>query len=216
MVFATHAAALDYRRRRAGRAEAANDAADPLADLGSRQRLKAGQRLFAQGDDAQHVYRVVSGCLRSNRLLEDGRRQVVGFHFAGDLVGLEPGDEHRCGAEAVGEAVVLRLRRDALDAAAAHDGAVAGLLWQLSMLEHRFSQEHASILGRAGACERVSAFLTELAGRMGGDALDLPMSRQDIADHLGLTIHTVSRTFSQLQEEGRIEADGPRRVRLRA
>ena len=95
------------------------------------------------------------------------------------------------------------------------DIGLARALWQVSVRAFQRSEDHALILARQGATERVAAFLLDFAQRNGGVlTIDLPMTRQDIADHVGLTIHTVSRTLSQLQAQGLIEARSSRQVRL--
>jgi CRP/FNR family transcriptional regulator/CRP/FNR family nitrogen fixation transcriptional regulator len=110
---------------------------------------------------------------------------------------------------------VAAVRRADLARLAATDSGLARALWQMSVRAFQRSEDHALILARQGATERVAAFLLDYADRVGAaDVLDLPMTRQDMADHLGLTIHTVSRTLSQLQDQGLIEARSTRHVRL--
>src|SRR5690606_8112639 len=148
------------------------------------------------------VYRVLSGEAISYRLLNDGRRQVTEFHVAGDFIGLEAGLEHRTTAESLNSVTVAAVRRTDLARMSENDGNLARSLWQMSVRAFHRSEDHALILARQGATERVVAFLLDYADRIGAlNIIDLPMTRQDIADHLGLTIHTVSRTLSQLQAE---------------
>jgi CRP/FNR family transcriptional regulator/CRP/FNR family nitrogen fixation transcriptional regulator len=110
---------------------------------------------------------------------------------------------------------VAAVRRADLARLAATDSHLARALWQMSVRAFQRSEDHAMILARQGATERVAAFLLDYADRVGAiHVLDLPMTRQDMADHLGLTIHTVSRTLSQLQDQGLIEARSTRHVRL--
>ena len=180
-----------------------------------RASLAAGVEVFRQGDRAGMVYRVLSGAAISYRLLNDGRRQVTEFHVAGDFLGLEAGLEYRTTADTLGAATVAAVRRADLARLAATDSGLARALWQMSVRAFQRSEDHAMILARQGANERVVAFLLDYADRVGAaDILDLPMTRQDMADHLGLTIHTVSRTLSQLQTQGLIEARSSRHVRL--
>lgn len=185
------------------------------ASAAVRMSFAPGEAIFGQGDRAAMVYRVISGAAISYRLLHDGRRQVTEFHMPGDFIGLEAGIDYRTTAEALGPVMVVALRRSALAELAADDSGLARALWQMSVRAFQRSEDHAMILARQGATERVAAFLLDYADRVGArDALDLPMTRQDMADHLGLTIHTVSRTLSQLQAEGLIEARSTRHVRL--
>lgn len=199
--------------------EAATDcslcAAFTTATAAPRSPFAAGELLFRQGDAVRLVYRVLRGAVISYRLLSDGRRQVTGFHLPGDYLGLEAGVEHSTTAEALGRVDALAMERVDLAARAVTDIGLARALWQITIRAFQRSEDHALILARQGATERVAAFLLDFAERMGGVVtIDLPMTRQDIADHVGLTIHTVSRTLSQLQNQGVIEARSSRQVRL--
>ena len=180
-----------------------------------RSPFQSGERLFRQGDAARLVYRVVSGAVISYRILSDGRRQVSGFHLPGDFLGLEAGVEHGVTAEALTSVEAVAVERKELSARAARDIDLSQALWRVTVQAFRRSEAHAMILARLGAAERVAAFLVEFAERIGDDEnFDLPMTRQDIADYLGMTIHTVSRTLSQMQERGLIEARSSRHIRL--
>lgn len=175
----------------------------------------AGALLFRQGDSVRQVYRVLRGAVISYRLLTDGRRQVTGFHLPGDFLGLEAGVEHGTTAEALGRVDALAMERTELAGRAVTDIGLARALWQVTIRAYQRSESHALILSRQSATERVAAFLLDFSERMGRpDVIDLPMTRQDIADHVGLTIHTVSRTLSQLQVQGLVEARSTRHVRL--
>ena len=181
----------------------------PAPETGVRMTYDRDEEIFGEGEASRYVYRVISGAVRTYRVLSDGRRQIVEFHTAGDLFGLDGEERHALGAEAVGDAVLQVMRRDAFLGEGA-DAAVHALLKKF----HR-AQAHMLLLGRHTACERVAAFLLDFRARAGGDAIDLPMSRQDIADYLGLTIETVSRTFTQLQASRLIDLVSCRRVVLR-
>jgi CRP/FNR family nitrogen fixation transcriptional regulator len=179
--------------------------------IGVARRLSRDQELFGQGDKAACVYKVVSGAMRATRLLADGRRQVTEFHLPGDVFGIELGAEHTAGAEAICETVVVSARRSNLSQD--HDQAI--LLWRHAMGELQRSQAHLLTLGRRSAMERIAVFLVDLVERTGaGEQLSLPMSRQDIADYLGLTIETVSRTLTRMQAQGLVALGGCRKVRL--
>jgi len=179
-------------------------------------RLAPGEEIFGEGEPADYVYQVESGTACTYRILSDGRRQVCEFHLPGEFIGLEAGVEHRASAEGLTSVTVVAVRRSALASLAATDLALSRRLWELAIKGMQQSQNHASMLGRLGALERVAAFLVDFAERVGArDAMDLPMTRQDIADYLGLTMHTVSRTLSQLQSEGFIDARSSRHVELR-
>lgn len=203
-----HEAALPVDDR-ALRAAFAGAAASP------RSPFQPGESLFLQGDAARLVHRIVSGAVISYRILGDGRRQVSGFHLPGDFLGLEAGVEHAVTAEALTAVEAVAVERSELAARAARDVDLSQALWRVTVQAFRRSEDHAMILARLGAAERVAAFLVEFAERVGDDeAFDLPMTRQDIADYLGLTIHTVSRTLSHMQQRGLIEARSSRHIRL--
>ena len=185
-------------------------------DEGAMVQLQpAGRELCRQGDPSFRVYRIRSGAMASYRLFADGRRQVMSCHLPGDYLGLEAGVVHGSTAVCLTDTLVEAMRRSELSDLAATDAALARALWQVSVRAFQRSEEHALVLARHGAVERVAALLLDFAARNGkGDAFDLPMTRQDMADYLGLTIHTVSRTLSQLEAEGLIEARSSRQVRL--
>lgn len=206
--------------------EAAAPSMDPTSDCAlcgafvsataaPRSPFAPGALLFRQGEPVRLVYRILSGAVISYRLLSDGRRQVTGFHLPGDFLGLEAGVEHATTTEALSRVDALAMERTELAGRAVTDVGLARALWQVTVRAFRRSEDHALILARQGATERVAAFLLDFAERMGWpEFIDLPMTRQDIADHVGLTIHTVSRTLSQLQDLGLVEARSSRHVRL--
>jgi len=204
----------DFARARWNRlpiAETARGLDDPLARLATTVRLvslAADEELFAQGSPVRHCYRVESGCVRSVRLMEDGRRLIDRFLLPGDLLAFDADSRHDVSAEAVGAATLSRFPIQAVTDLAAKDAAFAHYLWSNSADEVRAAHRHGLLLGRKTAMERVATFLRDLTGRMpveGKDhVLTLPMGRADIADHLGLTVETVSRTLTQLRHEGHI------------
>jgi CRP/FNR family nitrogen fixation transcriptional regulator len=158
---------------------------------------------------------VVSGAVRTYRVLNDGRRQIGAFLLPGDMFGLEAGASHGTSAEAIADSVVLVIKRSAVVALAERDPEVARQMWTLTAQELGRAQNHMLLLIR-NAQERIAAFLLEMAARApGADSVELPMSRQDIADYLGLTIETVSRTLTQLEAEAAIALPTSRRVVLR-
>lgn len=180
------------------------------AEGGVRMTYDRDEEIFGEGEPSRHVYRVVSGAVRTYRMLSDGRRQIVEFHTTGDVFGLDGEKTHALGAEAVGATTLQVMRRDAFLHEQGAEAAVQALLKKF----HR-AQAHMLLLGRHTACERVAAFLLDFRDRARSNAFDLPMSRQDIADYLGLTIETVSRTFTQLQAAHQMDLASCRRVILR-
>jgi CRP-like cAMP-binding protein len=182
---------------------------------GAAMPFERNSEIFGHGEPADYVYRVISGAVRTYRVLSDGRRQIDAFHLPGDMFGLELGDQHACSAEAVTASKILLVRRSALLHASQRDGEIARKLWTLTAQQLRRSQDHALLLIKS-AQERVAAFLLEMAKRLrAASSVDLPMSRQDIADYLGLTIETVSRTLTQFEDQSTIELLASRRIALR-
>ena len=188
----------------------------PFGFTGPCLRHARDEEIFGEGETAEYVYQVISGSVRTHRLLRDGRRQIDEFHFAGDYFGIEAGDSHRVTAEAMVDTTVRMVRRGALSELAAQRSDVAKALFRLTVAGLQRSQDHVLMLGRKSACERVVGLLIDLADRVGArEELDVPMSRQDMADYLGLTIETVSRTLTQLQADGVIALPTTRHIVLR-
>ncbi len=172
--------------------------------------------IFAEGDKAAKIYRVVSGAVRITKLLCDGRRQIAGFYLPGEFFALEGGAVHRFSAEAIVDTTLQAFSRRALHERAETDRGLSEQLWSLAGANLERAQEHMLLLGRKTASERIASFLLDMAARSEvGDEVALPMSRQDIADFLGLTIETVSRTLTQLEREGTIALPNPRKVVLK-
>jgi len=168
--------------------------------------LSKGEELFAEGDQAEYFYEVMSGAIRSCKLLSDGRRQIDAFHLRGDIFGLEAGSEHRFSAEAVGDVQVIAYRRSRLSAIIEQDAVFRDRIMTATLRNLQRAQDHMLLLGRKTAQEKLATFLLDMAERLSGDDehFDLPMQRSDIADHLGLTIETVSRTLTQFTRSGLI------------
>jgi len=187
----------------------------PLGLMGAPMRFARNTEIYGEEDPAEYLYQVVSGAVRTYRVLDDGRRQISAFYLPGDIFGVEAGDTHMSSAEAVCDAQVLVAKRSAVMARAEHERDLSRQLWTLTVRELQRIQEHSLLLIKS-AEERVAGFLLEMAGRSpAGAAIDLPMCRQDIADYLGLTIETVSRTFTQLVQSGNIALEKSRRILFR-
>jgi CRP/FNR family nitrogen fixation transcriptional regulator len=164
---------------------------------------KKGNEIFGEKEPADYVYQVVSGAVRSYKLLSDGRRQIGAFHLAGDIFGLEIGTDHRFTAEAVVDTTVRLMKRRSLELAAESDVTVARNLLSMTTNNLRHAEDHMLLLGRKTSLERVAAFLIEMDRRStAAGILALPMCRRDIADYLGLTLETVSRALSRLHDLG--------------
>jgi CRP/FNR family transcriptional regulator, nitrogen fixation regulation protein len=183
--------------------------------MGATMAYHRNTEIFGENEPAEYLYKVVSGTVRTYKILSDGRRQVGGFYLPGDIFGLEFEDEHTLSAEAITDAKVLVVKRSAIATLAGNNTSVARQLVTLTGRELRRVQDRTLLLIKS-AQERVASFLLEMAGRgPAGNAIDLPMSRQDIADYLGLTIETVSRTLTSLESCATIEVPSSRHIVLR-
>jgi CRP/FNR family nitrogen fixation transcriptional regulator len=191
------------------------DETSGLGPVGIPMGFARNMEIYAEGEPAGHVYKVVSGVIRISKLLPDGRRQISAFHTAGDMFGFEADDLHHASAEAVVPVKVIAYKWQSLLTAGAYSMSFVRHLLNLTMIGLRHTQEHLLLLGRKNALERVAAFLIEMAERTdAGSVLELSMPRHDIADYLGLTLETVSRMFGELKDLGAIKLESARRVHL--
>ena len=176
--------------------------------IGVRMQFAAGEEIYAQEEEADLIYQVIEGSVRTSRLLSDGRRQIGDFYYPEELFGMEAGDEHRFSAEALSDCTILVAKRSAVRHCGDERERLEKVIWAATTHELARTQEHLFMLGRKSACEKVASFLMLAAERVRGDLTTLVMSRQDMADYLGLTIETVSRMLSQLQSGGIVEFVG--------
>lgn len=188
---------------------------DTLGPIGVRMAFAAGEEIYVQDEDADMIYGVIRGAVRTTRLLNDGRRQIGDFYREGDLVGLETGAVHRFSAEALGDCDILVIKKSALRHYGEDGAQIEQMIWLATVRELERAQEHLLLLGRKNACEKVASFLLDMVDRSTSDLTALPMGRQDMADYLGLTIETVSRMVTHLQTEGLVEFVGCRRFRVK-
>lgn len=189
----------------------------PLAAIARSAQLDAGETLFHEDDPADEVFTVTRGMLKLSKLLPDGRRQITGFPVAGDYLGLAFADKYIYSADAVTTVRVCRFPRLAFLALLDRFPAVEKALLGRAATELAAAQKQMLLLGRKTARERVASLLLQLAQQQQarqGAMVELPMSRTDIADYLGLTIETVSRSLSGLRKAGLIDLPDPHRFRL--
>ena len=189
---------------------------DQLQAIVSHRDYAPGQVIFEEGDPADYVFNVSNGEVRLYKLLPDGRRQVTGFLTSGDFLGLVTDSSYAYGAEAIGQVELGCMQLGNLERLLSDIPPVRERLLDMSRDELAAAQEQMLLLGRKTAREKIFSFLLNRhnhLNRTDGDAsVDLPMSRTDIADYLGLTIETVSRTFTALRDEGLIELPNPHHV----
>ena len=158
--------------------------------------------IYEEGDAAHTYYKVVSGVVRTCRFSADGRRHIDAFYTEGDVFGFELGADHVFSAEAVTACSLQPCRRRGLEEAVAQDGESALQLYTYAMRQLTRARAHSQLLGRCSAVQKLAAFLLELSAERKTMPIELPMTRQDIGDYLGLTIETVSRTLAQLEKGG--------------
>jgi CRP/FNR family transcriptional regulator len=169
------------------------------------QKVKAGQTLFAEGDDADTVFEIVQGILKLYRLLPDGRRQIMGFVSTDKLIGLSDGDAFPYTAEAVTDVSLCRYSRRQFDRLLDEVPGFARRVLNSRSQDLQSAQDQMLLLGRKTAIERIATFIVDLGkltqSASDGARLHVPMPRSDIADYLGLTVETVSRTLTKLKRD---------------
>jgi CRP-like cAMP-binding protein len=194
----------------------ASDALKALDRLGVVVTLHRDQSLFYEGDRAEFYFKVVSGAIRGCKLLPDGRRHVGDFFLAGDFIGLEAATNYIFSAEAITDTTLVRYCRRSVDALAATEPRVGRRLLDIVCHGLSAAKQQMVLLSRKTAEERIASFVLGMAERNGrADYVALPMTRTDIGDHLGLTMETVSRAFSQLKSDGVLELKNSREVTIR-
>lgn len=191
-----------------------------LRRMGSHLRLVAGQPLFHEGEAATRVFTLTRGSLKLYKLLPDGRRQVTGFMHPGDFLGISVDDEHPFTAEALEPSQLCSFARERFDEFTEEHGEMERELYRLAAHELAAAQQQMVLLGRKTAAERLASFfllLAERAERGGCEKVrfvELPMSRSDIGDYLGLTKETVSRVLALLKRRRLVRLEALDRIEI--
>jgi CRP/FNR family transcriptional regulator, nitrogen fixation regulation protein len=186
----------------------------PIEMFGAIMPSARNSEIYGVNERAKYLYKVLKGSVRTYKISQDGRRQISAFYLPGDVFGFEVDDEHTLSAEAIVDCQLLVIRRTSLATLATRDSSVARQLWAMTAAELQRTQDHVMLLIK-NAQERVAWFLLEMSKRSSSDEINLPMSRQDIADYLGLTIETVSRSLTKLENAAAISLPSARHVVLR-
>jgi CRP/FNR family transcriptional regulator, anaerobic regulatory protein len=181
-----------------------------LEHLGRHVHFQSCETVFAQEEITTSFYNLLDGVMRLYKLLPDGRRQIVGFALPGDFLGMAATARHGFSADAIGPVAICRFSRASFARFVADKPHLLRRINELAVRELSQAQNHMVLLGRRSAEEKVATFLIGWRDRLTrhsdlAKTVPLPMSRQDIADYLGLTIETVSRTFTKLERDGVIE-----------
>ena len=169
------------------------------------RKIEARQNVFAEGDRSTHIYRVESGAMSLHRIMPDGRRQILGFVYPGDVIGLGASELHRFNAQAIKPTHLRCLRRSLIDSITRVDPEIGRELYNALSLELAAAHDLLLSTGQRSATERIATFLLAMSRRnqrhnRSAILIDLPMTRADIGDFLGITIETVSRTFTKLRQ----------------
>jgi CRP/FNR family transcriptional regulator len=179
---------------------------------------RSGDTVVFEGDEAGSVYSLTSGLLRLSKLLPDGRRQIAGFLFPGDFLGITLEEEHAFTAEAIGPSNLCRFSRRQFERFTTEHPALERRLYTAAAHELAAARQQLVLLGRKTATERLASFLLMLSGRCrsmsGGDEIEFPMPRADIADYLGIRIETVSREITALKTARVIRLTGRHSFRI--
>lgn len=186
------------------------------AATGNVKRIKAGETLYVEGDSAPYCYQVASGVVKEYNTLEDGRRQVADFYGVGELFGIAEIDEHLHTAEAITDCAVRCYPRDAFLRSVSASPELSHRFLDTLMTRLHRARERMIMLGRMTAAQRVASFLLQIAGEQDRNGnVRLLMSRQDIADHLGLTIETVCRALTEMKRKGVVAFESARLFSIR-
>lgn len=188
-----------------------------LGDAGKAKAFAKGDVIFWDGDQNDSLYLIVSGVVRGSKLLSDGRRQICRFAFPGEILEYARKPQFPYTAEAITPVRAVAIPRHHLERTMNRIPCLRRLIMQVVLEELHDTRDQVLALGRLSATERVVHFLHNLARHMGADqdgAFELPMSRLDIADYLGLTIETVSRVISRLKREGKIRLLSSNRIAI--
>ena len=193
-------------------------AIDSLAN--HHRNLAKGDYLYHMGDPLSALYIIRSGSIKTGRLTRDGRIQVIGFHVPGELLGIDAISEnlHPSNAIALESSTLSEIPYYWLEQLSHKTPSLQRALMQLLSREIVRDEELMVMLGRQNAEARLASCILNLVKRTGKHAsrdqrIRLPMSRQDLADHLGLALETVSRLFSRLQAQGILRVDN-RQIQL--
>ncbi|MCW1413743.1 helix-turn-helix domain-containing protein [Rhizobium sp. 1AS11] len=196
-------------------------AGQPLSSLflvSAAESVTAGKAICWEGDKAQHLFQVEEGVVRLHRIIGEGRRVITAFHFAGDLIGASLQKDFIFTAEAVTECKIRRISRKSFHEEVARSEALGPAYISLLCQEAAAANEQMVLLSKKNAEERLCSFIAKLASRRNPrprqGLVRVPMNRQDIADHLGLTIETVSRTITKLASRNIIIPEGRHELRI--
>lgn len=188
-----------------------------LAALGSPISVARQRLLYEEGEACHHAYTVEDGLIMLERLSSDGRRQVLAFVYPGDFIGIDVSGTHLVTATALKDSQLTRYPIRKLDDLARAEPGIDRALRQVTNRILAYALDQVCVLGRLTARQRLMYFLIHLLRRQGGSPdliVDVPMNRQDVADFLGLTVETVSRSLSALKRDGIVMSPRPHKLKI--
>ncbi|MEO0393445.1 MAG: helix-turn-helix domain-containing protein [Pseudomonadota bacterium] len=196
-----------------------DDCMGVLDSMASKHSIKKGETFITEADEANAVFNITAGSAKIYKLLGDGRRQIIGFLGTGDFLGLAPGRRYPFSAEAITPMKYCQFKRTRMETVFAEYPTMRRKILEIASNELAEAQEQMLLLGRKTAEEKIASFLLGRLQRAkalggGGNSIDIPMSRHDIGDFLGLTTETVSRQFSKMKSNGLISLKGTSTVML--
>jgi len=190
-----------------------------FSNISFQKEFSNGENIFIQNDPSQYLYNITEGNVKIYQLLDDGRIQIIGFLYPGDFFGTYRNNKYNYCAQSIGELKVCVFEQKILDRYLDENPVLSKELLNKTSFELTLAQDRITVLGKLKAVERISKFLlniSEQRERIGwqNNPISLPMTRQDIADYLGLTIETVSREFSNLKSSNIIKIISSKQIYL--
>jgi|TARA_B100001971_G_scaffold206195_1_gene224647 CRP/FNR family transcriptional regulator len=192
---------------------------EKFSKISSEKNYTNKENIFIQNDPAKHLFNITEGNVKIYQLLDDGRIQIIGFLYPGDFFGSYKNNKYNYSAEAIGDLKTCVFDQKILEQYLDENPVLAKELLNQTSFELTVAQDRITVLGKLSAIERISTFLTNISEqrkRIGwqNNPISLPMTRQDIADYLGLTIETVSREFSNLKSSNLIKVISSKQIYL--
>jgi CRP/FNR family transcriptional regulator len=192
---------------------------EKFSKISSEKSYANKENIFIQNDPAKHLFNITEGNVKIYQLLDDGRIQIIGFLYPGDFFGSYKNNKYNYSAESIGDLKTCVFDQKILEQYLDENPVLAKELLNQTSFELTVAQDRITVLGKLSAIERISTFLTNISEqrkRIGwqNNPISLPMTRQDIADYLGLTIETVSREFSNLKSSNLIKVISSKQIYL--
>ena len=182
-----------------------------FSEISTEKEFRDKQTIFLQQGPSRHLYNITKGNIKIYKLLSDGRIQIIGFLYPGDFFGSYKKGKYNYSSEAIGNVRLCVFRQEVLDEYLEKNMNLSKELLHITSHELTLAQDRMGVLGKMNANERVAKFILNISdqrARIGwqDNPISLPMTRQDIADYLGLTLETVSREITRFKTSNLIKA----------